>query len=85
MPDLLDAHQIEQRYGIKRATLRQRVKYGTFPPAEGHVPEARADGKGGARKAVWRRATVEKALAREPMKAGKWITAKKVSIRKSVS
>ena len=82
MPDLLDARQIEQRYGIKRATLRQRVKYGTFPPAEGRIPEARADGKGGALKAVWRFATVEKALAREPLRPGKWIKAKKVSSRK---
>ena len=79
MPDLLDARQIEQRYGIKRATLRQRVRYGTFPPAEGRIPEVRADGKGGALKAVWRRATVEKALAREPLQPGKWVKAKRVS------
>lgn len=85
MPDLLDARQIERRYGIKRATLRQRVKYGTFPPAEGRIPEARADGKGGALKAVWRLTTVKKALAREPLRPGKWIKAKKVSSRKSAS
>lgn len=85
MSVFLDAREIEQQYGIKRATLRRRVSYGTFPPAEATVPQTRADGKGGARKAVWRRGTVEKALAREPKQPGKWVQAKNLSRRKSVS
>jgi hypothetical protein len=75
---LLDAREIERRYGIKRPTLRRRVLYGIFPPAEARVPETRADGMGGALKAVWRRATVEKALARRPRRNGRWLTARKL-------